>query len=48
MEHGAQNQLTATVRSIQRGDVMSLIKFDVSAPAQMSSVITTESSGGSS
>ncbi len=45
MKHGAQNQLTATVRSIQRGDVMSLIKFDIAAPAQMASVITTESVG---
>jgi molybdate transport system regulatory protein len=43
MKHGARNQLTGKVTSIQLGDVMSLIKFDVTAPAQMASVITTES-----
>ncbi len=45
MKHGARNQLVGKVTSIQRGDVMSLIKCDVSAPAQMASVITTESVG---
>ena len=45
MKHGARNQLTGTVKSIQRGDVMSLVKFDVSAPAEMASVITSESVG---
>jgi molybdate transport system regulatory protein len=45
MKHGARNQLTGTVQSIQRGDVMSLVKFDVSTPAEMASVITTESVG---
>lgn len=45
MKHGARNQLTATVTSIQRGDVMSLVKCDVAAPGQMASVITTESVG---
>lgn len=43
MKHGARNQLKGKVTSIQRGDVMSLIKFQVTAPAQMASVITTES-----
>jgi molybdate transport system regulatory protein len=43
MKHGARNQLVGKVTSIQRGDVMSMIKFEVTAPAQMSSVITTES-----
>jgi molybdopterin-binding protein len=43
MKHGARNQLAATVTSIQRGDVMSLIKFHVTTPAHMASVITTES-----
>jgi molybdopterin-binding protein len=45
MKHGARNQLTGTVTAIQLGDVMSLIKFDVTAPGQMASVITTESVG---
>lgn len=43
MKYGARNQVAATVTSIQRGDVMSLIKFEVTAPAAMASVITTES-----
>ena len=45
MKVGAQNQLSGKVVSIQRGDVMSLIKFDVATPARMASVITTESVG---
>ena len=45
MKHGARNQISATVTSIQRGDVMSLIKFSVTMPADMASVITTESVG---
>ena len=45
MKVGAQNQIKGKVISIQRGDVMSLIKFEVTTPAQMASVITTESVG---
>src|SRR5262245_17005811 len=43
MKHGARNQLTGKVKSIKLGDVMSLIKFDVTKPSEMASVITTES-----
>ena len=43
MKVGAQNQIVAKVVSVQRGDVMSLVKFEVTMPAQMASVITTES-----
>jgi molybdate transport system regulatory protein len=43
MKHGARNQLTGKVTSIKKGDIMSLIKFDVTGPATMGSVITTES-----
>lgn len=43
MKYGARNNVVATVRSVQRGDVMSLVKLDVTAPARMASVITTES-----
>ena len=43
MKYGARNQITARVTSIHRGDVMSLIKFEVGVPASMASVITTES-----
>jgi molybdate transport system regulatory protein len=46
VKHGARNQLTGTVTSIQKGDIMSLIKFEVTLPAQMASVITTESVEG--
>ena len=43
MKVGAQNQIVAKVVSVQRGDVMSLVKFEVTMPARMASVITTES-----
>ncbi len=43
MKHGARNQIAGKVTSIKRGDVMSLIKFTVTTPTEMASVITTES-----
>ncbi|MCF8367875.1 MAG: TOBE domain-containing protein [Bacteroidales bacterium] len=43
MKYGARNQITAKVKSIKKGDVMSQIKFDVILPAEMASVLTTES-----
>ena len=43
MKYGARNNVQATVSEIQRGDVMSLVKFDVTDPANMASVLTTES-----
>ena len=43
MKYGAQNAVRAKVTSIKRGDVMSLVKFDVTAPAKMASVLTTDS-----
>jgi molybdate transport system regulatory protein len=43
MQYGARNNLVAKVRSVKRGDVMSLVKFDVQPPSQMASVLTTES-----
>ena len=43
MKTGARNQLTGKVTSIKKGDVMSLVKFEVKVPAGMASVITTES-----
>lgn len=46
MKYGARNQLTAKVTSIKKGDIMSLIKFEVTTPAQMASVLTTESADG--
>ena len=43
MKYGARNKVMARVTSIKQGDVMSLVKFEVSLPADMASVITTES-----
>ena len=43
MEYGARNKISAKVTSIKRGDVMSLLKFEVTVPVEMASVVTTES-----
>jgi molybdate transport system regulatory protein len=43
MKYGARNQIQATVKSVKKGDVMSLVKFEIAAPAEMASVLTTES-----
>jgi molybdate transport system regulatory protein len=43
MRYGARNQMMAKVTSVKKGDVMSLVRFDVVAPAAMASVLTTES-----
>lgn len=43
MKYGARNQIKAKVTSVKKGDVMSLLKFEVIGPASMASVITTES-----
>jgi len=43
MKYGARNAFSAKVKSIKKGDVMSLVKFDVVAPTTMASVLTTES-----
>lgn len=43
MKYGARNKVTGKVTSLQSDPVMSLVKFDVTTPAQMASVITTES-----
>jgi molybdopterin-binding protein len=43
MKYGARNTISAKVTSIKSGDVMSLVKFEVTDPAQMASVLTTES-----
>ncbi len=41
--YGARNKITAKVSSMKTGDIMSLVKFDVSTPSNMASVLTTES-----
>lgn len=43
MKYGARNQIRAKVKSINKGDVMSLVKFTVTDPHEMDSVLTTES-----
>ena len=43
MKYGARNVIRAKVKSVKKGDVMSLVKFEVSVPTEMASVLTTES-----
>jgi molybdopterin-binding protein len=43
MKYGARNKISARVKSVKKGDIMSLVKFDVTTPAEMASVLTTES-----
>jgi molybdate transport system regulatory protein len=43
MKYGARNRIAATVREIKKGDVMAVVKFDVTEPAEMASVLTSES-----
>jgi len=43
MKYGARNNIHAKVKSIKSGEVMSLVKFDVTIPVEMASVLTTES-----
>lgn len=43
MKYGARNAIKAKVKSVKTGDIMSLIKFEVTTPAEMASVLTTES-----
>lgn len=43
MKYGARNTITARVKTVKKGDVMSLVKNEISTPAEMASVLTTES-----
>ncbi len=43
MKYGARNEIKARVTSVKKGDVMSLVKFEITSPTQMASVLTTES-----
>ena len=43
MKFGARNRIRGKVKSIKKGDIMSLVKFTVTDPHEMSSVLTTES-----
>jgi molybdopterin-binding protein len=42
-KYGARNEIIGTVKSVKNGDIMSLVKFDVTDPCEMASVLTTES-----
>jgi molybdopterin-binding protein len=46
MKYGARNTIKAKVKSIKKGDVMSLVKFDAVNAPEMASVLTTESVEG--
>jgi molybdate transport system regulatory protein len=43
MKFGARNEVVGKVKSIQAGDVMALVKFDIEKPCEMASVLTVES-----
>ena len=43
MKVGARNKIKGKVSSIKTGGIMSLVKFDVTDPCTMASVLTTES-----
>jgi molybdate transport system regulatory protein len=43
MKYGARNKITSKVVSVKKGDIMSLVKFDVASPIQMASILSTES-----
>ena len=43
MKTGARNSLTGKVTSIKSDEIMSLVKFEVTDPHGMASVLTTES-----
>jgi len=43
MEFGARNKIRGKVKSIKKGDIMSLVKYTVTDPHEMASVLTTES-----
>ena len=43
MKFGARNQIEATVGTIKTGDVMSQVQLNVANPAQLTSVMTSDS-----
>ncbi len=43
MKAGARNQLVGKVTSVKSDEIMSLVKFSVTVPGEMASVLTTES-----
>ncbi|HZT34809.1 MAG TPA: TOBE domain-containing protein [Nitrososphaera sp.] len=43
MKLGARNKVTGRVTSIKSDSIMSLVKFEITNPGEMASVLTTES-----
>jgi len=43
MKPGARNSINGKVTSIKSDEIMSLVKFEVTVPHEMASVLTTES-----
>jgi molybdate transport system regulatory protein len=43
MKPGARNSISGKVTSIKSDEIMSLVKFEVTVPHEMASVLTTES-----
>jgi molybdopterin-binding protein len=43
MKYGARNQLVGKVTEIKKGQLMCEVKFDLTQPGQMASVMTLES-----
>ena len=43
MKCGARNKIIGTATSIESDQIMPLVKFDATSPAQMAGVLTTES-----
>ncbi|HUS34781.1 MAG TPA: TOBE domain-containing protein [Verrucomicrobiae bacterium] len=43
MKYGTRNNISGKITSITSDKVMSLVKFEVTLPANMASVLTTES-----
>jgi molybdopterin-binding protein len=43
MKYGAMNRINAKVKSIKKGDIMSLITYEILSQEEMASVLTTES-----
>jgi len=43
MKYGARNDIKARVKSVTKGDIMTLVKFEEIKASEMASVLTTES-----
>lgn len=43
MKFGARNTIQAAVKSVKSDEIMSIVKFDITTPCEMASVLTTES-----